>query len=105
MHSTVPRVEWDRTLMRRDQAAKGWNDTDLAREAGVHQASIGRWFAGKTSSPKLAAKIAVALGHDDAQCYILLPPVAPPVAPPAAAGDSEAEDDRQALLFSRAVGR
>lgn len=72
MHSTVPRVVWNRTLMRADQAAKGWNDSDLADQAKwpkrrgakarIHQTSISRFFSGKSDSPRLAKAIASALG-------------------------------------------
>lgn len=92
MHSLPPEIAWDRTLMRRDQAAKGWTDTDLAREAGVHQTSIGRWFAGKSSNPKLAAKIAAALGFSTRR---YLPRTEP----------ASSADDHPVLPFPGAVAR
>jgi ribosome-binding protein aMBF1 (putative translation factor) len=49
--------------MRHDQAAKGWNDIDLAKAAKVHQTTVSRWFAGSISNPKLAKKLARALGY------------------------------------------
>lgn len=49
--------------MREDQAAKGWNDSDLAAAADVHQTTVGRWFAGSISNPKLVKKLARALGY------------------------------------------
>jgi hypothetical protein len=43
--------------------ANGWTDTDLAVEAGCHQTSVGRFFAGAIDSPGLGRKLALALGH------------------------------------------
>jgi ribosome-binding protein aMBF1 (putative translation factor) len=70
MHSETHRVEWNRTLMREDQAAKGWNDIDLARAAEVHQTTVWRWFAGALNSPRLAKRLAKALGFSPRR-YVL----------------------------------
>lgn len=63
MHLVTAAVQWNRTLMRRDQIAKGWNDSDLARAAKVHQTTVGRWFDCEINSARLGKRLAKALGY------------------------------------------
>lgn len=87
MHATKPRVGWNRTLMRADQAAKGWNDVALAAacrwpkktgaEARVHQTSISRFMSGDSNSPRLAKVIATALGQKVSRYVVVIEESAP----------------------------
>ena len=43
-------------------ALRGWNETDLARAAGLSYRTIGRFLGGQQTA-KTAARIAAALGH------------------------------------------
>lgn len=63
MHPTEERVVWDRTKLRADQRAKGWNDKQLAEQANVHQTTVSRFFKRGTISPANAQKLADALGQ------------------------------------------
>lgn len=59
----IQTVRYDIKAMRRDQAARGWNDTKLALAAGRSQPTIGRFFSGEHQTKGTAKAIADALGH------------------------------------------
>jgi len=65
--------------MRRDMAAKGWTDADLARRARVAASTVGRFWAGRRTNP-VAKKLTVALGRPAG--YYLLPDQPPEGAQP-----------------------
>lgn len=54
-----PRYSVDRIVA--DMALRGWNNSDLARAAGVSSMTIGRFLSGQHQTPGTAARIAQAL--------------------------------------------
>jgi transcriptional regulator with XRE-family HTH domain len=55
-------VTFNTALMREDTAAKGWLPTDLARRAGVADMTVSRFLRGERQTPRVAKKLATALG-------------------------------------------
>lgn len=45
-----------------DMTNLGWNQTDLARAAGVSHMTVSRFMSGESQTPKTAKKLAIALG-------------------------------------------
>lgn len=60
---------YDVAAMQRDMENKGWLPVDLARAAEVSHMAVSRFFAGKHQTARIAKKLAVALGHEDASVY------------------------------------
>lgn len=58
-----PRVRFDVERVAADLAKREWNDSDLARAAGLSAMTISRFMRGETQTPKVAGKIARALGY------------------------------------------
>ncbi|MGV3518181.1 helix-turn-helix domain-containing protein [Luteitalea sp.] len=54
---------FDVDLMRRDMAAKGWLQTDLASAADVSAMTVSRFMRRARQSPRTGAKLAKALGY------------------------------------------
>lgn len=54
------RPKWNSQLLRDDAAARGWNNLDLAREAGCHVMTVTRAYRGEVS-PKMMKRFALAL--------------------------------------------
>lgn len=42
---------------------RGWNNSDLARTAGVSDMTVTRFLRGESQTPKTAARLASALGY------------------------------------------
>jgi len=59
----APRAKFNGARVAGDMAVRGWNQTDLARVAGVNPMTITRFLRGDVQSPRTAAKIAQALGY------------------------------------------
>ena len=49
--------------MQRDLALKGWLLVDLARAANVHPSSVSMFLRGLSQAPRMAHKLATALGY------------------------------------------
>jgi transcriptional regulator with XRE-family HTH domain len=64
------RALYDAQRIRRDMAAKGWINADLAAAAGVANLTVSRFLRGLTQSPRIAKKLAEALGRTPAD-YML----------------------------------
>lgn len=56
-------IDYNVDLFESDMAAKGWMLTDIAREAALSNSTVGRFFSGKRRTPRVAKKIALALGY------------------------------------------
>lgn len=61
--TTRQRVRFSAERVLADMAIKGWNSTDLARAAGVSAMTISRFLRGEAQTPKIAGRIARALGY------------------------------------------
>lgn len=61
-----PKLTYDTSRMTTDMAAKGWIAQDLAREAGVSHMAVSRFLRGISQSPRMAKKLAWALGKSPA---------------------------------------
>jgi transcriptional regulator with XRE-family HTH domain len=61
MHKTTG-TEYDVALMQEDLKAKGWLPIDLARKADVSHMSVSRFFSGERQTPRMAKKLAQAMG-------------------------------------------
>lgn len=59
----MQQIAYDVDLMLHDAAAKGWQLTDLAAEAGVHKSTVSRFFDGQFQTARTAKKLARALGY------------------------------------------
>lgn len=59
----APRVTYDVELMVHDLAAKGWMKKDLASRAGVSAMAVTRFLRGERQTPRMAKKLASALGY------------------------------------------
>lgn len=55
-------IAYNVRLMVEDMASKGWMATDLARAADVADRSVGRFLNREVQTPKMADKLARALG-------------------------------------------
>jgi hypothetical protein len=55
------RPTWNSQLLRDDAAARGWNNLQLAKEAGVAVMSVTRAYRGE-ASPKMMRRFALAIG-------------------------------------------
>lgn len=64
-----PRARFDTKKVVADMALRGWNNTDLAREAGLSGQTISRFLRGDQSA-KVAKKIALALGYTPARYFV-----------------------------------
>jgi transcriptional regulator with XRE-family HTH domain len=53
---------WDVVLMETDRTAKGWIHSDLADEANLSISTVTRFVKGEVQSPRVAKKLAIALG-------------------------------------------
>lgn len=58
-----PRARYDVSRIVGDMALRGWNNTELAREASVSSMTVTRFLRGEAQSAKTAERIARALGH------------------------------------------
>jgi transcriptional regulator with XRE-family HTH domain len=67
----APRVAFNVAQMTLDMAAKGWIGKDLARKAKVSEMAVSRFLRGQTQSPRVAKKLAQALGKP-LETYIAL---------------------------------
>jgi transcriptional regulator with XRE-family HTH domain len=57
------RVVFNADKMLADMATRGWIAADLAREADVSEASVSRFLSGRYQSPRIAKRLAMALGY------------------------------------------
>lgn len=55
-------AKFDASRMQSDMDSLGWMNIDLARLAGVSHTSVGRFLSGERQTPRMAKKLAVALG-------------------------------------------
>ena len=62
MVGTKPKPKFSVERVAADMALRGWNETDLARAAGLSSRTIGRFLSGQQTA-KAAGRIAVALGY------------------------------------------
>jgi plasmid maintenance system antidote protein VapI len=65
----MERVKYDQSLMLRDMAARGWSATELAKRAEppVAISSVTRFLNGQHQTPKMARRLARALGRSPAR--------------------------------------
>jgi transcriptional regulator with XRE-family HTH domain len=56
-------VTYDIRRLAEDMAAKGWDQTDLARESGVSVATVSRFFSGEYQTAPTAKRLGLALGY------------------------------------------
>jgi transcriptional regulator with XRE-family HTH domain len=59
----TPTVKYRVALILEDAAAKGWNQSRLAAEAGLPPSSVNNFVSGRHQTPRTAGLIAAALGH------------------------------------------
>lgn len=57
------RASYDVARVVDDMAAKGWIAKDLALHAGVSEMTVSRFLRGIRQSPRVAKKLAAALGY------------------------------------------
>lgn len=57
------RDPWKIDVMDDDRLSRGWTKRDLARAAGCSEAAVTRFFNGESQAPKMARRLAFALGH------------------------------------------
>ena len=62
MHN-APGPTYDIGRMKDDMAARGWLAVDLARAARISHMTVGRFLTGERQNPRMAKKIAAALGY------------------------------------------
>lgn len=67
-----PRVVYNVSKIAAEMTRRGWNDSDLAREAKVSAMTIGRFLSGRVQTAKTAKAIADAFGHK-VDRYIVAP--------------------------------
>lgn len=60
--SRVRGAKFDAARMQADMDSLGWMNIDLARLAGVSHTSVGRFLSGERQTPRMAKKLALALG-------------------------------------------
>ena len=65
-----PVVRYDMQLLAEDMAVRAWMPNDLARAAGVDNATIWHFLRGSRRTPKTLGKIAKALGYKPARYVI-----------------------------------
>lgn len=58
-----PMVSFNVALLTADIARRGWLPIDLARRAKVSHMSVGRFLRGERQTPRMAKKLASALGQ------------------------------------------
>lgn len=58
-----PRARYSVERIEADMSDRKWNDSDLARAAGVSVMTISRFMRGETQTKKVAGKIADAFGY------------------------------------------
>lgn len=56
-------MRYDVERMETDMALKGWVAADLSRASGVSAMTVSRFMAGHTQTPRVAMKLAGALGY------------------------------------------
>ena len=59
----APKATFDIHRLTEDMALKGWMAADLARAAAVSTSAVSLFLNRKHQTPKMAAKLASALGH------------------------------------------
>lgn len=64
-------LTWDVDRIVSDMTGLGWLATDLARKAKLPDAAVHRFLKGKHQTPRVAAKLARALGHKTPRRYLL----------------------------------
>lgn len=69
MHNT-PRYDVER--LRADIVLKGWLPMDLARHAQVSHMTVSRFLSGERQTPRMAKKLAEALGYSIDR-YVVVP--------------------------------
>lgn len=62
MGTNKPKPRFDAHRVAKDMALRGWNDTDLARAAGLSSRTVGRFLNGEQTA-KTADRLARALGY------------------------------------------
>lgn len=60
---SAPKVRFDTQRLAEDMALRGWTKLDLATEAGVSDMTVIRFLRGERQTPKMAKKLALALGY------------------------------------------
>lgn len=55
---------YDVALMQDDIVAHGWLAIDLARKAKVSHMTVSRFLRGERQTPRMASRLAKALGHE-----------------------------------------
>jgi plasmid maintenance system antidote protein VapI len=63
MSTVTTKPQYSGDLIREDAAAKGWLAKDLALAAHVADMTVYRFLSGERQSPRIAQKLADALGH------------------------------------------
>lgn len=64
MHvSERPKASYDVARLTADMALRGWNGSDLAREANISHMTVSRFMRGEAQTAKTAKKLALALGY------------------------------------------
>lgn len=63
----TPTVRYKTTLLLEDAAARTWNQSRLAAEAGLPVSSVNNFLSGKHQTPRTAGLLADALGHSVAR--------------------------------------
>lgn len=64
-----PRPRFNVNRLVADMAQRGWNDSDLARAAGVSAMSVGRFLDGTHRTAKMADKLARPFGYTAARYF------------------------------------
>lgn len=62
---------YDIPLLKSDMVLKGWLPMDLARKADVSHMTVARFLSGEIQTPRVAKKLATALGHS-LKRYVIL---------------------------------
>lgn len=79
METTRIKPRYDVQRMSDDMSRKGWMMTDLAREAGVSNMTVTRFFRSEAQTAKTARKLSFALGRKAG--HYLIPSASPDVQP------------------------
>lgn len=56
-------MRYDIERLETDMALKGWVGADLSRASGVSAMTVSRFLSGHTQTPRVAMKLAAALGY------------------------------------------
>jgi plasmid maintenance system antidote protein VapI len=65
-------ITYNVALMRRDLAERGWMPTDLAKKAKVPDITVSRFLRGQYQTPRMAKRLARALGYKTPKRYVLV---------------------------------